>query len=49
MPLALWCGTCCKALCRACATPQDHPGHQIKTQLDAKEQFMSEVSNQFSY
>ncbi|XP_044016291.1 uncharacterized protein LOC122857889 isoform X2 [Aphidius gifuensis] len=48
MPLALWCGTCCKALCRACATPQDHPGHQIKTQLDAKEQLISEVQLELS-
>ncbi|XP_011302521.1 uncharacterized protein [Fopius arisanus] len=43
MPLALWCTTCCTPLCRACATPQDHPGHQIKTQTDAKEQLMSDV------
>ncbi|XP_012271523.1 bromodomain-containing protein DDB_G0280777 isoform X2 [Orussus abietinus] len=43
MPLALWCGTCCAALCRACATPQEHPGHQIKSQADAKEQLISDV------
>ncbi|XP_014476068.1 PREDICTED: uncharacterized protein LOC106745213 [Dinoponera quadriceps] len=43
MPLALWCGTCCTALCRACATPQEHPGHQIKSQTDAKEQLISDV------
>ncbi|XP_015125296.1 uncharacterized protein LOC107047068 [Diachasma alloeum] len=43
MPLALWCTTCCTSLCRACATPQDHPGHQIKTQTDAKEQLISDV------
>lgn len=44
MPLALWCATCCSALCRACATPQEHPGHQIKSQTDAKEQLISDVS-----
>ena len=44
MPLALWCGTCCAALCRACATPQEHPGHQIKSQTDAKEQLISDVN-----
>ncbi|XP_015190108.1 PREDICTED: uncharacterized protein LOC107073850 isoform X2 [Polistes dominula] len=43
MPLAFWCTTCCKALCRACATPQEHPGHQIKSQIDAKEQLVTEV------
>ncbi|XP_076221165.1 uncharacterized protein LOC143174275 isoform X1 [Nomia melanderi] len=43
MPLALWCATCCTALCRACATPQEHPGHQIKSQTDAKEQLISDV------
>ncbi|XP_014606399.1 PREDICTED: uncharacterized protein LOC106788028 isoform X1 [Polistes canadensis] len=43
MPLAFWCATCCKALCRACATPQEHPGHQIKSQIDAKEQLIAEV------
>ncbi|XP_018392214.1 PREDICTED: uncharacterized protein LOC108771428 isoform X1 [Cyphomyrmex costatus] len=43
MPLALWCATCCTALCRACASPQDHPGHQIKSQTDAKEQLISDV------
>ncbi|XP_011497714.1 PREDICTED: uncharacterized protein LOC105362080 isoform X1 [Ceratosolen solmsi marchali] len=43
MPLALWCATCCTALCRACASPQEHPGHQIKSQTDAKEQLMSDV------
>ncbi|XP_063980849.1 uncharacterized protein LOC135164430 isoform X2 [Diachasmimorpha longicaudata] len=43
MPLALWCTTCCASLCRACATPQDHPGHQIKTQTDAKDQLISDV------
>ncbi|XP_012539082.1 uncharacterized protein LOC105838226 isoform X2 [Monomorium pharaonis] len=43
MPLALWCGTCCTALCRACASHQDHPGHQIKSQNEAKEQLISEV------
>ncbi|XP_014205321.1 uncharacterized protein LOC106637158 isoform X2 [Copidosoma floridanum] len=46
MPLALWCGTCCTALCRACATPQEHPGHQIKSQTDAKEQLMSDVQSE---
>ncbi|XP_015608155.1 LOW QUALITY PROTEIN: uncharacterized protein LOC107273968 [Cephus cinctus] len=43
MPLALWCGTCCTTLCRACATPQEHPAHQIKSQTDAKDQLISEV------
>ncbi|XP_066600188.1 uncharacterized protein [Prorops nasuta] len=43
MPLALWCATCCSPLCRACATPQEHPGHQIKSQTDAKEQLISDV------
>lgn len=43
MPLALWCHTCCAAICRACATQQDHPGHQVKSQGEAKEQLVSEV------
>ncbi|KAK0168673.1 hypothetical protein PV327_002450 [Microctonus hyperodae] len=43
MPLTLWCSSCCLALCRACATPQEHPGHQIKTHIDAKEQLISDV------
>ncbi|XP_034939350.1 uncharacterized protein [Chelonus insularis] len=43
MPLALWCSSCCVLLCRACATPHEHPGHQIKTQSDAKEQLISDV------
>lgn len=43
MPLALWCHTCCAAICRACATQSDHPGHQVKSQGEAKEQLVSEV------
>jgi hypothetical protein len=43
MPLALWCHTCCNAMCRACASQTDHPGHQIKSQVEAKEQLVSEV------
>nr|CAD7410315.1 unnamed protein product [Timema cristinae] len=43
MPLALWCHTCCAAICRACATQQDHPGHQVKSQGEAKDQLVSEV------
>ncbi|XP_043280773.1 uncharacterized protein [Venturia canescens] len=43
MPFALWCCTCCTVLCRACATPQEHPGHQIKSLTDAKEQLLSDV------
>lgn len=49
MPLALWCATCCTALCRACATPQEHPGHQIKSQTDAKEQLISDVSFRMNF
>lgn len=44
MPLALWCHTCCAAICRACATQSEHPGHQVKSQAEAKEQLVSEVS-----
>lgn len=43
MPLALWCHTCCASICRACATQTDHPGHQIKSQSEAKEQLASDV------
>ncbi|XP_022184410.1 uncharacterized protein LOC111043699 [Nilaparvata lugens] len=43
MPLALWCHTCCAAICRACATQAEHPSHQIKSQNEAKEQLASEV------
>lgn len=46
MPLALWCHTCCAAICRACATQQDHPGHQVKSQGEAKDQLVSEVHNE---
>ncbi|XP_067006586.1 uncharacterized protein [Anabrus simplex] len=46
MPLAFWCHTCCAAICRACATQQDHPGHQVKSQGEAKEQLVSEVHNE---
>ncbi|XP_012256613.1 uncharacterized protein LOC105686407 isoform X2 [Athalia rosae] len=46
MPLALWCATCCSALCRACATPQEHPGHQIKSHTDAKDQLISDVQHE---
>ncbi|XP_018323264.1 uncharacterized protein LOC108735685 [Agrilus planipennis] len=44
MPLALWCHTCCAALCRACASStNDHVNHQIKSQSEAKEQLVGEV------
>lgn len=43
MPLALWCHTCGNAICRACATPADHPSHQIRSQAEAKEQLVSDV------
>lgn len=43
MPLALWCHTCCAAVCRACATTTDHTNHQIKSQNDAKEQLINDV------
>ncbi|XP_046744759.1 uncharacterized protein LOC124410436 isoform X1 [Diprion similis] len=46
MPLALWCATCCLALCRACATPQEHPGHQIKSHTDAKDQLITDVQHE---
>ncbi|CAG5101001.1 Similar to PPIF: Peptidyl-prolyl cis-trans isomerase F [Cotesia congregata] len=46
MPLTLWCSSCCILLCRACATPHEHPGHQIKTQTDAKEQLISDVQHE---
>jgi hypothetical protein len=49
MPLALWCHTCCAAICRACATQQDHPGHQVKSQGEAKEQLVSEVCTYHMY
>ncbi|KAJ8897282.1 hypothetical protein PR048_002628 [Dryococelus australis] len=42
MPLALWCHSCCVAICRVCGG-QEHPGHQIKSQADAKEQLVNEV------
>lgn len=43
MPLALWCHTCCAAVCRACATTSDHSNHQIKSQNEAKDQLVSEI------
>ncbi|XP_044734022.1 uncharacterized protein LOC123296563 [Chrysoperla carnea] len=43
MPLALWCHTCCTAVCRACATTSDHANHQIKSQSEAKDQLVTEV------
>lgn len=43
MPLALWCHTCCSAVCRACATTSDHANHQIKSQNEAKDQLVTEI------
>lgn len=43
MPLALWCHTCCTAICRACATTTEHVSHQIKSQTEAKDQLVTEV------
>lgn len=43
MPLALWCHTCCSAVCRACATTSEHTNHQIKSQNEAKDQLVSEL------
>lgn len=43
MPLALWCHTCCAAVCRACATTSDHANHQIKSQNEAKDQLVAEL------
>lgn len=43
MPLALWCHSCCSAVCRACATTSDHATHQIKSQSEAKDQLIAEI------
>lgn len=43
MPLALWCQSCCAAVCRACATTNDHSNHQIKSLNEAKDQLVSEL------
>ncbi|XP_014262164.1 E3 ubiquitin-protein ligase TRIM13 [Cimex lectularius] len=48
MPLALWCQTCSNAICRACATPTDHPSHQIRSHAEAKEQLISDVQTEIS-
>ncbi|CAH0563312.1 unnamed protein product [Brassicogethes aeneus] len=43
MPLALWCHTCCSPVCRACANTSDHSAHQIKSQVEAKDQLVAEL------
>ncbi|KAK9887862.1 hypothetical protein WA026_000170 [Henosepilachna vigintioctopunctata] len=43
MPLALWCTTCGSPVCRACATTSDHSNHQIKSQIEAKDQLIAEL------
>ncbi|XP_019881297.1 uncharacterized protein LOC109609107 [Aethina tumida] len=43
MPLALWCHTCGAPVCRACANTSDHSTHQIKSQVEAKDQLVAEL------
>lgn len=45
MPFSFWCYNCQQLLCRACGTQSDHIGHSIKSNNDARDQIINEVSN----
>lgn len=45
MPFSFWCYNCQQLLCRACGTQSDHIGHSIKSNNDARDQIISEVSS----
>lgn len=40
----MWCQTCHKPLCRMCIMRSEHPGHQLKTESEAKDLLVNEVS-----
>jgi len=44
MPFSFWCYNCQQLLCRACGTQSDHMGHSIKSNNDARDHLISEVS-----
>lgn len=44
MPFNMWCHTCHKPLCRMCLMRSEHPGHQLKTENEAKDLLVNEVS-----
>lgn len=44
MPFSFWCYNCQQLLCRACGTQSDHIGHSIKTNTDARDHLIGEVS-----
>ncbi|KAK6623937.1 hypothetical protein RUM44_010793 [Polyplax serrata] len=48
MPYNMWCHTCHKPLCRMCLMRSEHPGHQLKTEGEAKELLVNEVQAELS-
>lgn len=46
MPNTLWCTKCMILMCRACAGSEDHRNHNVKSQLEAKENINTDISNE---
>lgn len=44
MPFSFWCYNCQQLVCRACGTQSDHIGHSIKSNNDARDHLIGEVS-----
>uniref|UniRef100_A0A182QTU9 Uncharacterized protein n=1 Tax=Anopheles farauti TaxID=69004 RepID=A0A182QTU9_9DIPT len=45
MPNALWCLKCSAALCRACASGDEHRQHPVKTQAEARDHIRTDIAS----
>ncbi|XP_049288289.1 hormone receptor 4 isoform X2 [Anopheles funestus] len=45
MPNALWCLKCSTAVCRACASGDDHRQHPVKTQAEARDHIRTDIAS----
>uniref|UniRef100_A0AAG5CY85 Uncharacterized protein n=1 Tax=Anopheles atroparvus TaxID=41427 RepID=A0AAG5CY85_ANOAO len=45
MPNALWCVKCSAAVCRACASSDEHRNHTVKTQAEGRDQIRADIAS----
>ncbi|XP_035897197.1 uncharacterized protein LOC118505482 isoform X2 [Anopheles stephensi] len=45
MPNALWCLKCSTAVCRACASGDEHRQHPVKTHAEARDQIRTDIAS----
>uniref|UniRef100_A0A182VYZ2 Uncharacterized protein n=1 Tax=Anopheles minimus TaxID=112268 RepID=A0A182VYZ2_9DIPT len=45
MPNALWCLKCSTAVCRACASGDEHRQHPVKTQAEARDHIRTDIAS----